>query len=130
MKSLNDYINEEKKTTGAGCVEMIKTILDQLTKEHSDCQYDKEKQEWTGKDADLWKGAGQFLFEFIILPNKKVHVRVFDSKTNYEERNQIQNLEPIGDAYWAEYRYHSTSHYRDLLPVCKIAEYEKWFSEN
>ncbi len=80
--------------------------------------------------AEQKKIAGQFLFEFIILPNKKVHVRVFDSKTNYEERNQIQNLEPIGDAYWAEYRYHSTSRYRDLLPVCKIAEYEKWFSEN
>ena len=80
--------------------------------------------------AEQKKIAGQFLFEFIILTNKKVHVRVFDSKTNYEERNQIQNLEPIGDAYWAEYRYHSTSRYRDLLPVCKIAEYEKWFSEN
>lgn len=80
--------------------------------------------------AEQKKIAGQFLFEFIILPNKKVHVRVFDSKTNYEERNQIQNLEPIGDTYWAEYRYHSTSRYRDLLPVCKIAEYEKWFSEN
>lgn len=80
--------------------------------------------------AEQKKVAGQFLFEFIILPNKKAHVRVFDSKTNYEERNQIQNLEPIGDAYWAEYRYHSTSRYRDLLPVCKIAEYEKWFSEN
>ena len=80
--------------------------------------------------AEQKKIAGQFLFEFIILPNKKVHVRVFDSKTNYEERNQIQNLEPIGDAYWAEYRYHSTSRYRDLLPVCKITEYEKWFSEN
>lgn len=80
--------------------------------------------------AEQKKIAGQFLFEFIILPNKKVHVRVFDSKTNYEERNQIQNLEPIGDTYWAEYMYHSTSRYRDLLPVCKIAEYEKWFSEN
>lgn len=80
--------------------------------------------------AEQKKIAGQFLFEFIILPNKKVHVRVFDSKTNYEERNKIQNLEQIGDAYWAEYRYHSTSRYRDLLPVCKIAEYEKWFSEN
>ena len=42
MKSLNKYINEEKQTTGAGCVEMIKTILDQLTKEHPDCQYDTD----------------------------------------------------------------------------------------
>lgn len=65
MKSLNKYINEEKKTTGAGCVEMIKTILYQLKNEHSDCEYDKEKNEWTGKDADLWKGAGQFLFDYV-----------------------------------------------------------------
>ena len=36
MISLNSYINEEKKTTGAGCVEMIKTILDQLKNEHSE----------------------------------------------------------------------------------------------
>lgn len=80
--------------------------------------------------AEQKKIAGQFIFEFIILPDKKVHVRVFDSKANYEERNQIQNLEPIGDAYWAEYRYHSTSRCRDLLPVCKITEYEKWFGKN
>lgn len=80
--------------------------------------------------AEQKKIAGQFIFEFIILPDKKVHVRVFDSKAGYEERNQIQNLEPIGDAYWAEYRYHSTSRCRDLLPVCKIAEYEKWFGKN
>ena len=66
----------------------------------------------------------------IILPNKKAHVRVFDLKANYEERNQIQDLEPIGDAYWAEYRYHSTSRCRDLLPVCKIHEYEKWFGKS
>lgn len=65
MKSLNNYINEEKKTTGAGCVEMIKVILDQLKNEHSDCSYDKEKEEWIGKDADLWKGAGQFLFDYV-----------------------------------------------------------------
>lgn len=80
--------------------------------------------------AERKKIAGQFIFEFIVLPDKKAHVRVFDLKTNYEERNQIQDLEPIGDAYWAEYRYHSTSHYRDLLPVCKIAEYEKLFGKS
>ena len=65
MISRNSYINEEKKTTGAGCVEMIKVILDQLKNEHSDCSYNKEKEEWTGKDADLWKGAGQFLFDYV-----------------------------------------------------------------
>lgn len=77
--------------------------------------------------AEQKKIAGQFIFEFIVLPNKKVHVRVFDTKTNHEERNQAQNLEPIGDTYWAEYRYHSTSHCRYLLPICKISEYEKLF---
>lgn len=80
--------------------------------------------------AEQKKIAGQFIFEFIILPDKKAHVRVFDSKANYEERNQIQDLERMGDAYWVEYRYHSTSRCRDLLPVCKIAEYEKWFGKN
>ena len=27
MKSLVEFINEEKKTTGAGCVEMVKTMI-------------------------------------------------------------------------------------------------------
>ena len=30
MKSLVEFINEEKKTTGAGCVEMVKTMIDHL----------------------------------------------------------------------------------------------------
>lgn len=65
MKSLKECLVTEKQTTGAGCVEMVKTIIDQLTKEHPDCKYNKEKNEWTGKDADLWKGAGQFLFDYL-----------------------------------------------------------------
>mgnify|MGYP006954683585 CR=1 FL=1 len=80
--------------------------------------------------AERKKIAGRFIFEFIILPNKKSSVRVFDLKTGYEERNQIQDLEPIGDAYWVEYRYHNTSHCRDLLPVCKINEYENCFGKS
>lgn len=65
MKSLNRYINEEKKITGGGCVEMIKTIIDQLKNDHPDCSYDKENKKWTGKDADLWNGASQFLFDYV-----------------------------------------------------------------
>lgn len=80
--------------------------------------------------AERKKIAGQFIFEFIILPNKKAHVRVFDLKTGYEERNKLQDLEPIGDAYWVEYRYHNTSRCRDLLPVCKINEYENCFGKS
>jgi len=63
MKHLNKYIME-KKTTGAGCVEMIKTILNQLKSDHPDCHYDPNREEWIGKDADLWNGASQFLFDY------------------------------------------------------------------
>lgn len=65
MKSLNNFINEEKATTGSGCVEMVKSILTELSTTHSDCKYNKEKNAWVGKDADLWKGAGQFLFDYL-----------------------------------------------------------------
>jgi len=65
MKALKEYIVTEKQTTGGGCVEMIQSILNELSHEHPDCKYDKEKGEWTGKDADLWKGAGQFLFDYV-----------------------------------------------------------------
>ena len=65
MKNLQEYINEEKKTTSAGCVDMVKTIVDQLTKEHPDCEFNKEQRKWVGKDADLWKGAGQFIFDYM-----------------------------------------------------------------
>lgn len=76
--------------------------------------------------------AGTHVVDFTPLPDKKVRVYVFNKMSPEEpaERNQIQDLEPIGDTYWSEYRYHSTSRCRDLLPVCKIAEYEKWFGKN
>ena len=78
MKSINEYINEEKKTTGEGCVEMVQTILDQLAKEHPDCKYDKEKEAWVGKDADLWKGAGQFLFDYMHELNQSDFKKIVD----------------------------------------------------
>jgi len=65
MKNLNVYIKEEKKTTGSGCVNMVQTILDELSQNHPNCKYDKEKNAWVGKDADLWKGAGQFLYDYL-----------------------------------------------------------------
>lgn len=76
--SINDYILEEKKTTGAGCIEMVQTILDQLTKEHPDCKYDSEKNAWIGKDADLWKGAGQFLFDYMQELNQSDFKKIVD----------------------------------------------------
>lgn len=77
--------------------------------------------------AERHKIAGTHVVDFTPLPNKKVKTYVFDTKQGIVERNQIQDLEPIGDTYWSEYRYHESSHSRDLLPVCKISEYEKWF---
>ena len=53
MKSINQYINEEKKTTGAGCVEMVKTMIDHLL----------ANPDYKGKDKELWDGAAYFLYD-------------------------------------------------------------------
>ena len=76
--------------------------------------------------------AGTLVVDFTPLPNKNVKVCVTDKSTatGIYERNQIQKLESIGDAYWVEYKYHNTSRCRDLLPVCKIDEYENCFGKS
>lgn len=73
--------------------------------------------------------AGTSVADFTPLPNKKVQVHIFDTANLKKpaERNQIQDLEPIGDKYWAECRYYEKSKCHDFLPVCKISEYEKLF---
>lgn len=55
MKSINQYISEEKKTTGAGCVEMVKTMIDHLL----------ANPDYKGKDKDLWEGAAYFLYDYL-----------------------------------------------------------------
>ena len=55
MKSLVEFINEEKKTTGAGCVEMVKTMIDHLL----------ANPDYKGKDKDLWEGAAYFLYDYL-----------------------------------------------------------------
>ncbi len=58
MKNLNDYIIESgpvKVTTGAGCVEMIKIIINELSK----------NPDYKGKNKELWKSAGQFLYDYL-----------------------------------------------------------------
>ena len=52
MKDLQEYINEEKKTTGAGCVEMIQTIINQLSNEHPDCKWDSDEEKKFGLRLD------------------------------------------------------------------------------
>ena len=56
MKTIKEYlVNEEKQTTGAGCVEMVKSMIDHL-KEHPD---------YKGKDKELWGGAAYFLYDYL-----------------------------------------------------------------
>lgn len=55
MKHINEYINEEKATNGAGCVEMVKTMIDHLL----------ANPDYKGKDKDLWEGAAYFLYDYL-----------------------------------------------------------------
>lgn len=64
MKDIKEYITE-KKTTGAGSINMVQNILDELTTTHSDCHWDNDKKQWVGKDKDLWDAAGQFLYDYL-----------------------------------------------------------------
>lgn len=92
MKTLKKYLFEVKNTTGAGCIEMIQTILDQLINEHPDCHYDIESKEWKGKDADLWKGAGQFLFDYVKELNKsdlKLIIKHFGWEDELTNQNEV-----------------------------------------
>lgn len=86
MKDLNNYIVERgaapshegiKRMHKNPAINMIQSILDELSK-HNDCKYDKEKDAWVGKDADLWKGAGQFLFDYAQELNQKDFEEIVD----------------------------------------------------
>ena len=55
MKNLNEYINESKKTTGAGCVEVVKGVIDHLL----------ENPDYKEKDKELWNGASYFLYDYL-----------------------------------------------------------------
>lgn len=72
---------------------------------------------------------GTDVVDFVVLPNKKVRVVISNlgQTKNFESLDTIADLEPIGDAYWAQYAYYEDSKTRNLLPVCKISEYEKLF---
>ena len=55
MKTLNEYIKEEKQTTGSGCVEMVKSMIDHL----------KENPDYKSKDKELWDSAAYFLYDYL-----------------------------------------------------------------
>jgi len=58
---------------------------------------------------------------FTLLPDKLCKVKI---ENDY---GSTVSLEPIGDKYWAEY-FNNGYGTKYLLPVCKISDYEKWFS--
>ena len=100
MKSLGNYIIERgpapiKYFDKNPAVMMVQTIIDELTKKN-DCKYDKEKNEYVGKDADLWKGAGQFLFDYMQTLDQK------DFKAIVDNFGWEQYIPDINDIHPAE----------------------------
>lgn len=96
MKSISNYINEGKQTSGAGCVEMINTIIDQLKNEHPNCKWDSDEEKYTGKDKEIWLSAGQFLFDYLKELNQsdlKKIVTHFGWEGCIQDLNNIQPTE-------------------------------------
>ena len=72
MKDLKEFISESiqsKKTTGDGSIQMIQTIIDQL-REHPDMK---------GKDKEVWKSAGQFLWDYLKELDEKSLQNIMDT---------------------------------------------------
>ena len=71
--------------------------------------------------TELEEKNNQLLIQMVEIENS------FENTAHRNDENQIQDLEAIGDKYWAECRYYEKSKCRGFLPVCKISEYEKLF---
>ena len=67
-KVIFESINESK-TTGDGSIQMIQTIIDQL-REHPDMK---------GKDKEVWKSAGQFLWDYLKELDEKSLQNIMDT---------------------------------------------------
>lgn len=103
MKTLNNFITERgaapstpidksKISSRYPHVNMVISIINEL-KKHNDCKYDGK--EWSGKDADLWKGAGQFLFDYM----KELKQNEFkDIVDHFGWEDQIENINNINPA--------------------------------
>lgn len=62
--------------------------------------------------------------------NKSIHLNVYDLLSSIPpicKNATTKKLEAIGNKYWAEYLDDIMSGERHLLPICSIAEYDKWF---
>lgn len=98
MKSINNYILERgsaNMTNGAGCIEMIQTVINQLKNEHPDCNWDNNEEKYTGKDKEIWDSAGQFLFDYLKELNQSDFKKIIK---HFGWEKSIQNLNDIKPA--------------------------------
>lgn len=103
MKDLNNFIIERGAAPNINIdksklmsryphVNMVMSIINEL-KKHNDCKFDGK--EWSGNDADLWKGAGQFLFDYMKELGQK---ELKDIVTHFNWEENIQNINNIHPA--------------------------------
>lgn len=100
----NVNIDKSKVMTRYPHVNMIITIINEL-KKHNDCKFDGKK--WSGKDADLWKGAGQFLFDYM----KELSQKEFEDIVSYFE--------------WEEYISDLSNIDSSEISICMAQELQK-----
>ena len=70
----------------------------------------------------------RYLITYALTSNKSVYISVGNlQECKMRGLFTTKKLEAIGDKYWAEYLDDMDSHEHHLLPICSIAEYDKWF---
>lgn len=70
----------------------------------------------------------RYLITYALTSDKSVYISVGDLREcKMHGLFTTKKLEAIGDKYWAEYLDDIMSGERHLLPICSIAEYDKWF---
>ena len=70
----------------------------------------------------------RYLITYALTSDKSVYISVGDlQECKMCGLFTTKKLEAIGNKYWAEYLDDIMSGERHLLPICSIAEYDKWF---
>lgn len=70
----------------------------------------------------------RYLITYALTSDKSVYISVGDlQECKMRGLFTTKKLEAIGNKYWAEYLDDIMSGERHLLPICSIAEYDKWF---
>lgn len=70
----------------------------------------------------------RYLITYALTSDKSVYISVGDlQECKMRGLFTTKKLEAIGNKYWAEYLDDIMSGEHHLLPICSIAEYDKWF---